>query len=56
MTRRHRVSSWLYTTLGRTAEIGYPKTSCSRFPPSQGIAVSVVSKPAAISKGLWARF
>ena len=30
----------------------YPKTSLRRFRPSQGIAVSVVSNPAAMSKGL----
>jgi len=28
----------------------------NRLRPSQGMTVSVVSKPAAMSKGLWARF
>ena len=35
---------------------GQPKTSRNRLPPSQGMATSVVSNPAAISNGLCARF
>ena len=34
----------------------HPKINWRRFLPSQGIATSVWSKPAASSKGLWARF
>ena len=33
-----------------------PKTNCSRLRPSQGIRISLRSKPAATSSGLWARF
>jgi hypothetical protein len=36
--------------------IVYPKTSCSLFLPSHGTGRLVCAKPAAISKGLWARF
>jgi len=39
-----------------TKSSSYPKTRRRRLPPSQGIGRSVLSKPAARSKGLWARF
>jgi hypothetical protein len=43
----------------RSAEVlgwHYPKTSRKRLFPSHGTAPSVLSNPAATSKGLWARF
>ena len=42
-------------TSGATAR-GYPNASRNRLRLSQGMTVSVVSKPAAMSRGLWARF
>ena len=38
------------------SEWGYPKTRRNRLVPSQGMTVSVSSRPAATRKGLWARF
>jgi hypothetical protein len=32
MMRRYRVSSWLYTTLGGTAEIGLSEDQAQTFP------------------------
>ena len=49
------VSGWI----PRSAQVPdrhYPNTSRNRLFPSQGTLASVLSNPAAISNGLWARF
>ena len=47
------VSCWVNPTERPFAQ---PKTNCSRLRPSQGIRISLRSKPAATSSGLCARF